>query len=75
MPPTSSLATRARGVISGAGRGLTEMSRTLYGELRRQLGPVYRRLTEPKENRVEKGHLMPDDVHTDDRRQEQLRLL
>ena len=35
----------------------------LYGELRRHLGEVLRRLAEQKESRVEEGHLMPDHVH------------
>jgi putative transposase len=37
--------------------------RTLYGELRRHLGEVFRRLAEQKECRVEEGHLMSDHVH------------
>jgi putative transposase len=37
--------------------------KTLYGELRRHLGPVFRTLAEQKESRVEEGHLMPDHVH------------
>jgi putative transposase len=37
--------------------------KTLYGELRRHLGPVLRTLAEQKESRVEEGHLMPDHVH------------
>jgi len=37
--------------------------KVLYGELRRHLGTVFRRLTEHKESRVEEGHLMPDHVH------------
>jgi putative transposase len=37
--------------------------RTLYGELRRHLGEVFRRLAVQKESRVEEGHLMPDHVH------------
>ena len=37
--------------------------KTLYGELRRHLGPLFRKLTEQKESRVEEGHLMPDHVH------------
>ena len=36
--------------------------RTLYGELRRHLGEVFRRLAAQKESRVEEGHLMPDHV-------------
>ena len=37
--------------------------RTLYGDLKRHLGPVFRRLAEQRESRVEEGHLMPDHVH------------
>ena len=37
--------------------------RTLYGELRKHLGEVFRRLAEQKESRIEEGHLMPDHVH------------
>jgi len=37
--------------------------RTLYGQLRRHLGEVFRRLAEQKESRVEEGHLMSDHVH------------
>ena len=37
--------------------------RTLYGELRRHLGEVFRRLAEQKESRIEEGHLMTDHVH------------
>lgn len=37
--------------------------RTLYVELRRHLGEVFRRLAAQKESRVEEGHLMPDHVH------------
>ena len=37
--------------------------RTLYGDLKRHLGPVFRQLTEQRESRVEEGHLMPDHVH------------
>ena len=37
--------------------------KTLYGELRRHLGDVFRRLAEQKECRVEEGHLMMDHVH------------
>jgi putative transposase len=35
----------------------------LYGQLRRELGPVFRQLAEQKECRVEEGHLMGDHVH------------
>ena len=34
----------------------------LYGELRRHLGEVFRKLAERKERRIEEGHL-PDHVH------------
>jgi putative transposase len=37
--------------------------KTLYSELRQQLGEVFRRLAMQKESRVEEGHLMPDHVH------------
>ena len=37
--------------------------KVLYGELRRQLGEMFRTLAERKECRVEEGHLMPDHVH------------
>ena len=37
--------------------------RTLYAELRRHLGGVFRMLTQQKECTVEEGHLMPDHVH------------
>jgi putative transposase len=35
----------------------------LYQELRRHLGEIFRTLVEPKECRIEKGHLLPDHVH------------
>jgi putative transposase len=35
----------------------------LYGELRRYLGDVFRKLALQKESRIEEGHLMPDHVH------------
>jgi putative transposase len=35
----------------------------LYGELRRHLGEVFRKLAERKESRIEEGHLLPDHVH------------
>jgi putative transposase len=35
----------------------------LYGELRRHLGEVMKRLANQKESRIEEGHLMPDHVH------------
>ena len=36
---------------------------TLYQELRRHLGEVFRKLAVQKELKVEEGHLMPDHVH------------
>jgi putative transposase len=37
--------------------------KTLYGELRRKLGEVFRMLARQKESQVVEGHLMPDHVH------------
>jgi putative transposase len=37
--------------------------KVLYGELRRYLGEVFRKLAMQKECRVEEGHLMVDHVH------------
>ena len=37
--------------------------KTLYMELRRHLGEVFRRLAQQKESRLEEGHRMPDHVH------------
>ncbi len=37
--------------------------KTLYGELRKYLGEVFRKLAEQKESRIEEGHLMIDHVH------------
>ena len=37
--------------------------KTLYQELRRHLGEVFRRLALQKELKVEEGHLMPDHMH------------
>ena len=37
--------------------------KTLYQELRRYLGEVFRRLAEQKESQIEEGHLRPDHVH------------
>ena len=37
--------------------------KALYGELRRYLGEVFRKLAEQKESRIEEGHLLPDHVH------------
>ena len=37
--------------------------KTLYTQLRRYLGEVFRKLAEQKESRIEEGHLMADRVH------------
>ena len=37
--------------------------KALYGELRKYLGEVFRKLAEQKESRIEEGHLQPDHVH------------
>jgi putative transposase len=37
--------------------------RTLFGVVRRELGPVFRRLAEQKESRVEEGKILVDHVH------------
>ncbi|MGX2040090.1 IS200/IS605 family transposase [Methylocaldum sp. MU1018] len=37
--------------------------RTLYQQLRKHLGEVFRKLAAQKEGRIEEGHLMPDHVH------------
>jgi putative transposase len=37
--------------------------KTLYGQLRRYLGEVFRQLAKQKECCIEEGHLMPDHVH------------
>jgi putative transposase len=37
--------------------------KTLYQELRRYLGEVFRRLAAQKESQIEEGHLRPDHVH------------
>ena len=37
--------------------------KALFGELRKELGPVFRHLAEQKESKIEEGHVMPDHVH------------
>jgi putative transposase len=37
--------------------------KTLYGQLQRHLGEVFRKLAMQKECRIGEGHLMPDHVH------------
>jgi hypothetical protein len=36
--------------------------KTLYTELRRHLGELFRKLAEQKQSRIEEGHLLPDHV-------------
>ena len=38
--------------------------KSLYGQLRRYLGEVFRELARQKESRIEEGHLMVDHVHS-----------
>ena len=35
----------------------------LYGQIRRELGDVFRRLARQKESEIEEGHLVADHVH------------
>ena len=37
--------------------------RAIFGQIRRELGEVFRRLARQKESVIEEGHLMPDHVH------------
>ena len=37
--------------------------KTLFGQIRRELGPVFRELARQKESEIIEGHLMPDPVH------------
>jgi putative transposase len=37
--------------------------KTLYLQLRKHLGEVFRKLAGQKESRIEEGHLLPDHVH------------
>ena len=37
--------------------------KALYGQLRKYLGELFRKLAMQKESRIEEGHLMPDHVH------------
>ena len=37
--------------------------KAIFGQIRRELGEVLRRLAQQKESRIEEGHLMPDHVH------------
>ncbi len=37
--------------------------KAIFGQIRRELGDVFRRLASQKESVIEEGHLMPDHVH------------
>ena len=37
--------------------------KAIYGELRKELGKVFRTLAEQRESHIEEGHLMADHVH------------
>jgi putative transposase len=37
--------------------------KVLYGEIRRELGAVFKDLTRQRESEIHEGHLMPDHVH------------
>src|SRR5215470_12066182 len=37
--------------------------KVLYGQVRQELGEVFRELVRQKESRIEEGHLQPDHVH------------
>ena len=37
--------------------------KALFGQIRKDLGEVFRDLAEQRESRIEEGHLMPDHVH------------
>ena len=37
--------------------------KALFGAIKKELGPIFRRLAEQKESRIEEGHVMIDHVH------------
>lgn len=37
--------------------------KTLFGQIRRELGELFHRLARQKESEIEEGHIMPDHVH------------
>ena len=37
--------------------------KTIFGQIRRDLGEVLKRLAQQRESQIEEGHLMPDPVH------------
>ena len=40
-----------------------DRKKAIFGQIRSDLGDVFRRLAEQKESQIEEGHLMPDHVH------------
>lgn len=37
--------------------------KALYGQIRRDLGEIFRKLAEQKQSRIEEGHVMADHIH------------
>ncbi len=37
--------------------------KAIYGQIRQELGEVFRKLAQQKESTIEEGHIMPDHVH------------
>jgi len=37
--------------------------KAIFGQIRQELGEVFRKLAEQKESTIEEGHIMPDHVH------------
>ncbi len=37
--------------------------KTLFGQIRKEMGEIFHRLARQKESLIEEGHLMPDHVH------------
>jgi putative transposase len=35
----------------------------IFGQIRQELGEVFRKLAEQKESAIEEGHIMPDHIH------------
>jgi putative transposase len=38
--------------------------KAIFGQIRQELGEVFRKLAEQKESKIEEGHIMPDHVHS-----------
>ena len=38
--------------------------KAIFGQIRKEMGDVFRRLARQKESVIEEGHLMPDHVHS-----------